>query len=148
MASERMKVRIETFKMEVERAKEKGIEIRPSVDGPYAYDPRAGVVIGRKGSEGYRLAVAESPATTDRERKPTVETELQSLFEKWAFLQGFDISKSDGTYNNPKTVAAMMGYYAATKRCKEVCIKNALYYVDGSSSAAVANRCADDIGYN
>ncbi len=78
-----------------------------------------------------------------------MEKELQSLFEKWAFLQGFDISKrTDGTYNNPKTVAAMMGYYAATKRCKEVCIETALYYVDGSSAAEAAGRCADEIGWN
>lgn len=76
-------------------------------------------------------------------------TKLQDHFEKWAFLQGFDISKRvDGTYANPKTVAAMMGYFGATKRCKDVCVENALYYVDGSSSAAAANRCADDIGFD
>lgn len=73
-------------------------------------------------------------------------SQLQDRFEKWAFLKGFDISKrDDGTYNNPKTVAAMMGYFDATQQCKEVCIENALYYVAGSSAATAASRCADEI---
>lgn len=57
MISIRLKARIEAFKAEVARAKQKGIEILPSVDGPYAYNSVTGVVIGRKGSGGYRNAV-------------------------------------------------------------------------------------------
>ena len=52
-----LKTRIEAFKVEVNQAKQKGIEILPSVDGPYAYNSVTGVVVGRKGSDGYRNAV-------------------------------------------------------------------------------------------
>lgn len=56
-STKKMRARIEAFKAEVERAKQKGIDILPSVNGPYAYDSRTGVVLGRKGSEGYANAV-------------------------------------------------------------------------------------------
>ena len=60
MATEKMKARIEAFKLDMKRAQEKGIDILPSVDGPYAYDRKTARVLGRKGSDGYRCAVAET----------------------------------------------------------------------------------------
>ena len=75
-----------------------------------------------------------------------MKSHLKDRFEKWAFLQGFDISmQSDGTYTDPLTVAAKAGYFSATKYCKEICVETALYYGDGTSAATAATRCADNI---
>lgn len=52
MESQKLK-RMEAFRAEVACAKSNGIDILPSVDGPYAYDPKTGQVVGRKGTEAY-----------------------------------------------------------------------------------------------
>lgn len=41
-------------------------------------------------------------------------SKLQMNFEAWANRNGFNLSKHEaGTYKSAKTIAAMMGYYAA-----------------------------------
>ena len=68
-----------------------------------------------------------------------MELTLQQRFEKWAYMAGFDIEKHEaGTYRNAKTVAAMAGYYAATKECVNLANDAAIYYVEGSRSAHIA----------
>lgn len=68
-----------------------------------------------------------------------MELTLQQRFEKWAYMAGFDIEKHEaGTYRNSKTVAAMAGYYAATKECVNLANEAAIYYVEGSKSAEIA----------
>lgn len=57
---------IAEFKSATEHANQKGLEILPSVDGPYAFNPSTGTVVGRKGSEEYRAATSEQP--TERPR--------------------------------------------------------------------------------
>lgn len=51
---------IAEFELAMARAKQKGLEIRPSVNGPYVFNPSTGLVVGRKGSEEYRLAISEN----------------------------------------------------------------------------------------
>lgn len=66
-AWESMKDRnIAEFKLATDHAKQKGLEILPSVDGPYVFNPSTETVVGRKGSEEYRTAVSEQP--TERPR--------------------------------------------------------------------------------
>ena len=50
--------RIAAFKAEKARAEAKGLQILPSIRGPYAYDPAADRVLGIKGSDGYTAAVS------------------------------------------------------------------------------------------
>jgi hypothetical protein len=53
--------KFDAFKSEVARADARGIKIMPSVNGPYAYDPKTQTVIGEKGSDAYAKAVADAP---------------------------------------------------------------------------------------
>lgn len=57
---DRMKVRIARFKEEENQAKQKGLVILPSVNGPYAYNSATDLLVGRKGSEAYRKATSAS----------------------------------------------------------------------------------------
>lgn len=50
---------IEAFKQEKANAENRGLLILPSVDGPYVWNPVTDVLVGRKGSEAYRLATSE-----------------------------------------------------------------------------------------
>jgi len=52
------KRQIAAFNQECKNAESRGLQIRPSVGGAYAYDPREQRVIGRKGSPEYTKAVS------------------------------------------------------------------------------------------
>lgn len=58
-----MQLRMAKFKREISIAKQKGIEILPSVNGPYAFNPATGRVIGRMGSEEYNRAISDQDLT-------------------------------------------------------------------------------------
>jgi hypothetical protein len=49
---------IARFKKQREKAREKGFEILPSVNGPYVFCPKSEMVIGRQGSEQYKMATS------------------------------------------------------------------------------------------
>lgn len=51
---------IARFKLENANAEKRGLKILPSVDGPYAWNPITETVVGRKGSEAYRLATSQT----------------------------------------------------------------------------------------
>ena len=41
------------------RASERGLEVRPSINGPYLFNPSTDQVVGRKGSEEFRRALSD-----------------------------------------------------------------------------------------
>lgn len=48
------------FKIAKDNAEKRGLQILPSVDGPYVWNPTLEKVVGRRGSEAYRLATSEA----------------------------------------------------------------------------------------
>ena len=57
-----IKAGIDAFKAERRNAAQNGIEILPSVNGPYAVEKATGLFVGRKGSKGYLLAACQNAA--------------------------------------------------------------------------------------
>lgn len=53
-----IKKKIEEHKTQVAAAKQKGLEVRGSVNGPYVFDPVNACVVGRKGSQAYQKATS------------------------------------------------------------------------------------------
>ncbi len=51
--------KMQAFKQEVQNAKQRGLEILPGVNGPYAFNPDTDRVVGVKGSKEYADATAE-----------------------------------------------------------------------------------------
>lgn len=62
MHSSNMEKKIADFALEMASAKQQGLEILPSVDGPYLFNPLTDEVIGRRGSEEYnRMLFGQKP---------------------------------------------------------------------------------------
>lgn len=70
---------IERSKVEHANAAQKGLVILPSVGGPYVFDPVADRVVGREGSEEYRVAVSDQPPSMTKERFLELQSKAESL---------------------------------------------------------------------
>lgn len=46
---------MQAFKQEVQNAKQRGLEILPSVDGPDVFNPSTGLVVGRRGARNMQM---------------------------------------------------------------------------------------------
>jgi hypothetical protein len=72
---------------------------------------------------------------------------VRSRFERWAYMNRYDIAKDGDTYVSSKTRAAFEGFVGATDICHKLCVQNALYYVEGTAAANAASNCAEDVLY-
>lgn len=108
---------IDRAKIERANAAQKGLVILPSVDGPYVFDPVADRVIGRNGSDEYRMAVSDQVLLMTRERF----LELQSTGEllDMDHAQGRDLP---GHYERVQQISDLMNASSWTLHPDHGCI--------------------------
>lgn len=78
------------FKLDRARASRKGLELLPSVEGPYAFDPSEQRVLGRRKSEGYLEAIKPDQVQNELAVATTAAIELgSSIHTPVAALAGY-----------------------------------------------------------